>query len=284
MDSNYYYRKTALITGGSSGIGLAIAKKLAAQGACVWILARREEVLQQALEEIKAARIDPGQEMGIIQANIADRETVTSRLQQHIAQYGAPDILINGAGITHPALFTDTPFSVFDEIMQINFQGTVNVTKTVLPAMIARGSGHLAIVGSGGGFIGLIGYSAYSASKFALRGFADVLRQECRPTGVKVHYIAPSDTQTPQLEYENTFKPAITRELVGSNSKVQTADQVADSVLPQMARGRYMIIPGGDTRLYYYLTNTFGLVYPVMDLLVDQAWKKINAAKGNGRK
>lgn len=281
MINHYYQGKTALITGGSSGIGLAIAKKLAALGANVWLLARREDVLQRALTEVTAARRDPAQQMGAIRADIAERGGVTTLLNEHLAQYGAPDILINGAGITHPALFVDTPLSVFDDMMRVNFQGTVNVTKTLLPAMLKRGSGHLAFIGSGGGFLGIIGYSAYSASKFALRGFSDVLRMECRQTGVKVHYIAPSDTQTPQLEYENTFKPAITREFVGSNSKIQTAEQVANYVVPQMARGRYMIIPGGDARLYYQLTNTFGIFYPILDLLLDQAWKKVNRSQGN---
>jgi 3-dehydrosphinganine reductase len=282
MKSSYYHGKSALITGGSSGIGLAFAKHLASLGAHVWILARRMEVLATAKQEIESVRLDATQTVGTLCADICDRELVTAVLKEHLALHGAPDILFNGAGITHPALFVDTPIEIFDDIIGTNYLGTINVIRVFLPAMLARGSGHVAIVGSGAGFLGIIGYSAYCSSKFALRGLADVLRVECKPSGVKVHYIAPADTQTPQLDYENQFKPAITREFVGSGSVVHSPEEVAVTVAREMARGRYMIVPAAEARLYYNITNSFGVFYPIVDLVLNRAWKKVNRSKGNG--
>lgn len=282
MQTSYYHGKSALITGGSSGIGLAFAKHLAGLGANIWILARRQEVLDAARLEIEAVRLEPSQQVGTLTADICDRETVTAVLKEHLERHGAPDILFNGAGITHPAMFVDTPIEIFDDIIGTNYLGTINVIRVFLPSMLARGSGHLAIVGSGAGFLGIIGYSAYCSSKFALRGLADVLRVECKPSGVKVHYIAPADTQTPQLDYENQFKPAITREFVGSASVVHSPEEVAVKVARQMERGKYMIVPAAEARLYYNITNSFGIFYPIVDLILNQAWKKVRRSNGNG--
>ncbi len=275
-----YQGKCVLITGGSSGIGLALAKQLAAQGANVWILARRLDALQKACAEIEAARRSPDQRVGYLQGDIADREQIVLLLEQYLQDHGAPDILVSNAGITYPAMFSGTPFEVFDEIMQVNYLGTVNVLHTVLPAMAARRMGNIVIVGSVAGFMAVPGYAAYSASKFALRALADTLRLECKQAGVQVHYVAPSDTQTPQLEYENQFKPEITREL-SKGAKIMTAEHVASSVLRGMARGRYMIIPGSDARLYYNIIHAFGLFYPILDTVVNQAWKKVRRSKSD---
>jgi 3-dehydrosphinganine reductase len=281
--TTYYNGKNVLITGGSSGIGLALAKNLAAQGANIWILSRRPESLNAARQEIEAARARPSQTVGTLEGNIADREQIIAVLNAYLEQYGPPDILVNCAGITYPAMFADTPFEVFDDLMRTNFTGTVNVIKTVLPGMAARGSGHVSIVGSGGGFLALIGYSAYSPSKFALRALADVLRMEYKHQGIKLHYVAPPDTQTPQLEYENEFKPAITRELVGSNSQVQTPENVARVIARGMERNQYMIVPGLEMKVYYNLVNGFGIFYFLLDFALNRAWKKVYRSQGNGR-
>lgn len=273
-----YHGKNVLITGGSSGIGLALAKQVAAQGANVWILSRRLDALQKACTEIEAARENPAQQVGYLQGDIANREQIVHLLGQYVQDFGAPDILVSNAGITYPAMFNDTPLDVFDEIMQVNFLGAVNVIRTLLPAMAARRSGNIVIVGSVAGFMAVPGYAAYSASKFALRALADTLRLECKQVGIQVHYVAPSDTQTPQLEYENRFKPEITKE-ISKGARVMTADQVASAVIQSVARNRYMIIPGGDARLYYNIIHAFGLFYPILDTVVNQAWKKVRGTK-----
>jgi 3-dehydrosphinganine reductase len=279
---NPYQNKLVLISGGSSGIGLALAKHLASKGANIWIMARRVDQLEAACDEIKGARKSSDQMVGTLSVDISNREQVFSTLANFTLQNGTPDYLVNSAGITYPGLFEDLSPEIFDQMMNVNVLGTVNVIKAILPGMIQKKSGHIIILGSGAGFIGTIGYSAYGASKFALRGLADVLRVELKPHGIQVSFVAPGDTQTPQLDYENKFKPAITRAFVGNNSKVQSAEYVAEVIARDVARGRYMITPGFDVSLFYNLTNTFGIVYPIVDILMSQAWKQVNGSKNNG--
>jgi 3-dehydrosphinganine reductase len=278
---NPYHNKLVLISGGSSGIGLALAKHLASLGSNVWIMARRLDQLEIARKEIEGARKSLDQIVGTLSIDISNREQVFSALADFTQQNGTPDYLANCAGITYPGLFEDISPEIFDQMMNVNVLGTVNVIKAILPGMIQKKTGHIIIIGSGAGLIGTIGYSAYGASKFALRGLADVLRVELKPHGIRVSLVAPGDTQTPQLDYENQFKPAITRAFVGNNSKVQSAEYVADVIARDVARGRYIITPGFDVSLYYNLANTFGIVYPIVDMLMSQAWKQVNSSKNN---
>jgi 3-dehydrosphinganine reductase len=158
--------------------------------------------------------------------------------------------------------------------MEVNFFGTVNVVKAVLPGMMARGSGHIVNISSGAGFIGLFGYAAYGASKYAVRGFSDILRAEMKPHGIHVSVVFPPDTDTPQLAYELPFKPYETKALTGT-AKVQSPESVASTVLKGVRRNRYVILPGVDTWLFYHLSNLLGNgVYPVMDMMIADARRK----------
>jgi 3-dehydrosphinganine reductase len=260
----------SLITGGSSGIGLALAKKLAAQGAHVWILARDPARLDAASQEITAARRSASQLVGSISADVSDYEQVSAVLAKFSDSKGVPDLLVNSAGITRPGYFTEMGMEIHRANMEVNYFGTLNVTKTLLPGMIQRGSGHIVNISSLAGMFGVYGYSAYGPSKFAIRGLSDSLRYELKEHGIHVSVVFPPDTQTPQLEYEQPYKPPITVELDKAN-KILSAEAVADAIVQGVARERYIITPGFDSTLYYQLTNFFGLVYPVMEFMVAQA-------------
>jgi 3-dehydrosphinganine reductase len=124
------------------------------------------------------------------------------------------------------------------------------------------------------GYLGVYGYPAYGASKYAVRGFSDALRAELKPKGISVSVVFPPDTDTPQLAYEDQFKPAITRAL-SSSAKVMSANEVAQITLRQSARKRYIITPGFESALFFTLSNLLGrLIYWVMDLQIAQAMKK----------
>jgi len=274
----FYTGKQVLITGGSSGIGLALAKIIAHYGGVITILARRADKLAAAKAEIEGLG---GAQVITLQVDISDREQVNRVLANHVQQYGTPDVLVNCAGNTYPGMFADLPLDVFDDLMAANYHGTVYVTKTILPGMIARRSGTICIVSSVAGFLGTVGYSAYGATKFALRGLSDALYYELKPHNIKMALVFPADTETPQLEFDNLKKPAITRELVGSNSKTYTAEYVATAIAKGIAAGRHIITPGADTTLFYLLTNTFGLVYPLYSFFVNQAWRKVDRTENN---
>ena len=108
--------------------------------------------------------------------------------------------------------------------MDLNYFGTVNMVKALLPAMLERGSGHIVNISSVAAFLGVFGYSAYGASKYAVRGFSDVLRAEVKPLGVRVSVVFPPDMDTPGLANENKTKPFETHEIEGKHGCVSSGE------------------------------------------------------------
>jgi 3-dehydrosphinganine reductase len=187
------------------------------------------------------------------------------------ARSGTLDLLVNSAGIAYPGYFETLDPKVFRDTIEINYLGTVYATKAVIPGMMRRGSGHIVNISSMAGLIGVYGYTAYGGSKYAVRGFSDVLRAEMKPYGVRVSIAFPPDTDTPQLAFENQIKPPETRAIAGSASIMQP-EVVAEAILKGVRRNQYMIIPNLEGKLIYHAGNLLGnLIYPVMDLLVAQA-------------
>jgi 3-dehydrosphinganine reductase len=275
--------KTALITGGSSGIGLAVGRSLAEKGANVWLLARGVDGLNSALESMK---YNDSQYCGTISADVSDWDQVLAAVAQIESEIGVPDLVVNSAGVAHPGYFQDLGIEIFHWMMDVNYFGTVYICKAVVPGMVARGSGHIVNISSGAGFIGRYGYSAYGATKYAVRGFTDVLRSELKPLGIKVSIAFPPDTDTPQLDYERGFQPSETRALAGIASLISprwenmsttlSPEEVADSIMHQVERGRYMILPGFEMKLLYWLDRLLGSgIYPILDWLIVRA-QRIN--------
>jgi 3-dehydrosphinganine reductase len=263
--------KVALVTGGSSGIGLATAVALADQGSHVWLLARREEQLKKALAEVESHRQFPEQFFGMLPADVSDVDQVNAAVNRVIASSGTPDLVIASAGVVEPGYFQDLDLEDFHWMMDVNYFGIVYLTRAVLPAMLERKSGHLVYLSSVGGLVGVVGYTGYSGSKFAVRGFSDALRSELKPLGIDVSVVYPTDTDTPQLEYDNQRKPP---EWGGTNANpsAMAPEAVAQAILHGVARKRYMILPGAGAKFYYWLTSLLGpLWYPILDLLVVQA-------------
>jgi 3-dehydrosphinganine reductase len=263
-----YEGKTALVTGGSSGIGLALAKLLAARGAQVWLLARRGDLLETARGEV-------GHGCRSLAADVSDWNAVRKAAEQIARETGTPDLVFNSAGVTHPGYVEELDVDIFRQMIEINYLGTVHVVKAVLPGMLERGSGWIVNICSAAGFLGVFGYTAYGASKYALRGFSDALRAEMKPRGIRVTIAFPPDTDTPQLAYEEPLKPAETRALSSSAGRL-SAETVAEAILRGMRRGRYAIVPGSENQFLYRLSGLLGDgVYPVMDWMVADARRKV---------
>ncbi|MCC5024361.1 MAG: SDR family NAD(P)-dependent oxidoreductase [Candidatus Synoicihabitans palmerolidicus] len=127
--------------------------------------------------------------------------------------------------------------------MAVNYFGTLYALKTVLPAVRTRGSGRVILLSSGTGLFGFFGYSAYGATKLALRGLAESLHAECRDSGVNIHIVYPPDTDTPQLAHENQTKPPETAAITADGG-LWTAEAVAKLILRQATAGRFSITPG----------------------------------------
>jgi 3-dehydrosphinganine reductase len=274
MKTAYWDHTLVLVTGGSSGIGLAIARAAAQQGAHVWLAARRPEVLESALAQVKAAAIRADQRFGFISVDLSDSEQAAEAIEKVIQQAGVPDILVNSAGAAHPGYVQELKPEIFRWMMDANYFSTVYATKAVLPGMIARKSGHIINISSAAGFLGVFGYTAYGATKFAIVGFSEALQAEMRRYNIRVSVVYPADTQTPQLDYENQFKPPETKAISG-NAKALRPEQVAQSVLQQASQGHFSIFTSLDVRLFYLLNKLLpkSLVFAVLDSMANSGQK-----------
>ena len=263
-----------LITGGSSGIGLALAKALVSQGSDVYLLARKRKNLKDARKELTNLLVREDQQVHLISADVTDYPALSRILRRWIDRYGIPDLVVNSAGVTYPGYFQDLDIDIFHWLMDVNYFGTLHTIKCLIPGMIERGSGTIVNISSQAGFVSIFGYSGYSASKFAVRALSDSLRAEMKDLGLQIAIVFPPDTQTPQLEFEEPLKPKETKAL-SSQSSTLTADQVAASILSGLQQGKYVILPGLEGKLFYRLVNILGnLQYPILDWLVSRAQKK----------
>jgi 3-dehydrosphinganine reductase len=243
--TRHFAGKHALITGGSGGIGLAIARRLVDIGAGVTLVARRPEPLHSAAAAL-SARLNSAS-VRTLALDVSDEGSVAESVPRELAEQPI-DAVINAAGISHPVMFLDATPEDLREQMDVNYWGTVWVTRAALPHLLERGGGNVVIMGSISGRIGAHGYAGYSASKAALFGFAEVLRAELASRGVVVTIAMPSSTETAMLEHERESAPDPAKRLIKA-TRVISADKVAEAVVNASARGRFSVVPGLDARL-----------------------------------
>ena len=235
------------VVGGSMGIGLAVAKKLAARGDDVALFARREAPLAAAAVEVAGARRSPAQRVAWWSLDVTDGPAVVAVLDRAMAALGTPDLLVNCAGRAIPKRFEAITADDLEATLRTNLVGCWRTIQAVLPHMRRRGSGHVVNTASLAGLLGVFGYADYCASKFALVGLSEVLRSELAQDGIGVSVLCPPDVDTPGFAEENRHKPPETV-AVSSGGSVLTPEAVADALLAGLARGRFLIVPGRDAR------------------------------------
>lgn len=265
-----YEGTTIYITGGSSGIGFAFACELAALGANVLIFARDRSRLAGALAGIEHCRKSASQRSGAIPLDVSDADATRAVMASAVQDFGAPDILINSAGIGYADYFENISDAAFDRVMRINLYGVRNVIGALLPAL-KETRGSIVVVSSYSSLMGLFGYTAYATSKFALNGFLECLRPEVRRYGIRISVVCPPVVETPLVEEERKTIPreAINlKKLPGELS----AEQVARYAIRHMARHRYLIIPGFKARALYLLHRI--LPTALTNAIVDRAVRK----------
>ncbi len=265
--------KVAFITGGSSGIGLACAELLATRGADVAIFARGQQQLDSALAQIERNRVTQRQRFLAVRLDVSQHTQVENILNKAVSDFGAPDILINSAGVSFPQRFEDIPYARFDEIVHINLHGTWNTIAILLPYMKKHG-GYIVNVSSVAGYIGVYGLSAYSASKFAVIGLSEALRSELKRFNISVSVLCPPDVDTPMLERSKKIRPEETAAVSSSASLIKPID-VAREVVAGMGRGQFLILPGSGTKYTYFMKRLFpGLVQSVMDSQIKKVTQR----------
>ncbi len=278
-----YKDKIVLITGGTSGIGLELARILAARGARLFLFARSQDNLIKTINDLQT--VQAGEYHGI-PTDVSDANQVAQSVKQVIEMAGVPDLLINCAGAAHPGYVQDLDLEIFRWMMDVNYYGTVFVTKAVLPGMIERKSGYIVNIASLAAVVGMYSYTAYGASKFALRGFSDALRMEMKPHGIQVTIVYPADTDTPQLTYENQYKPAELKQILQILPALDPIppEQVARAIVDGIDRQKNVIIPDLGTSLIIKLINILGNgIYPVLDWLLVRAQGQIKSQSGSDK-
>jgi short-subunit dehydrogenase len=244
--------KIAWITGASSGIGEALAYKLNNRGAKLIISSRRKE----ALEEVKQKCTNPT-DVHIITLDLAQTDQLAAKAEEALNIFGHIDYLFNNGGISQRSEVTDTKLEVIRRVMEINFFGTVALTKAVLPSMIERQSGHIVVTSSVMGKFGTRLRSSYAASKHALHGYFDSLRQEVFDDNINVSLVCPGFIKT------NVTKNA----LEGDGSKHNKmgkgqqngmpADKFAEKLIPKILKEKEEIYIGGKEIWGVYLKRLF---------------------------
>lgn len=247
--------KRFYITGGSSGIGLAVARTLSALGAHIAIFARNMAGLESARKTIERDRRSTDQKIDIMQTDVSDHGDVTQKMKQAVAEFGAPDIVITSAGVGNADYFENISHEAFDALMKINVYGTRSVIAALLEDLKKRG-GQIVIIASVAGFMGMFGYTSYATSKFALVGFAECLRAELKPQGVSVTLVCPPEVDTPFLKNEDTIPPE--GRAIKNMAGTLTVQPVAEAIVRGISRKRFLVIPGRYIRFLFFnhrLTN-----------------------------
>jgi 3-dehydrosphinganine reductase len=243
----------AIVTGGSSGIGLETARLLDQRGARVSLVARdrgRLEAARVATRAVATASID-----------VADADAVTAGFEALRARHGPCDLLVASAGAARPGYFEQLDVDVFRDQMELDYFGTLHCVRAVVPEMLERGRGTIVGIASTAALIGVFGYSAYAPAKHAVRGLMDTLRAELGPRGLHVACAFPPDTDTPGLATENELKPTETVAVSGSLRPVSPA-RVAAAVVRGIERDRAAITCDPRTAL---LLRGGGVLAPVVE-------------------
>jgi 3-dehydrosphinganine reductase len=250
-----------IISGGSSGIGLALALQLAADGWDLTIMARKPDQLDSARKRILDAARRPDASVCAVPVDVCDEAAVQAAVQAAVAELGPPSLVVASAGIVIPGRFFDLSSDAFMTTMAVNYFGSVHLVRAALASMRPRRSGHIVLVSSGAGLVGFYGYTAYAPSKFAVRGLAEALRSELVPDGIGVHIVYPPDTDTPQLRGEMRERPEATTRIVG-NVRIHSPEGVAAAIIRGVERGSFTIAPGWKMRV---LAGLNSLIVPLLN-------------------
>ena len=210
------------------------------------LIARSVERLEMAAARLRSAV--PGSVLGTSSADVSDREAVADAFARAVRERGSVDALVCSAGVSRPGRFMELDDAVFRSMIDIDFYGTLWPIRAVVPDMVRKRRGSVVGISSAAGLVGVYGYSAYGAAKFAVRGLLESLRTELAPHGVHVGCVFPPDVDTPMLADEEAFKPVETKAIAGA-IKPLTADRVASAVIRGIDRRQAEIFADPATRI-----------------------------------
>jgi 3-dehydrosphinganine reductase len=263
--NNQYAGKNIIITGGSSGIGFAIAKEFALRGSRLFLIARNLDRLKASADRLRnqfhAITVE------VFSADVSDEQRIGDVMSEIGQRFGGIHVLILNAGITVHGKFEDIELEDLKTVMDVNYFGAVVCLKAALPFLKEQEGAQIGVVSSVAGYVGLFGYSGYAPSKFALIGLSECLRMEL---DVQVTVIYPPDTQTPMLEKERKHNLPETL-AINQKAKVMQAGEVAAALLRGMQKGKFQVYCNAESRLIHFLRGFWpGLLFGQLDGIVQK--------------
>jgi 3-dehydrosphinganine reductase len=241
-----------IITGGSSGLGLALATHYAGTGAQVAIIARNADKLSAAAQQVQR---QTGRAVLHAAADVVNPDEATQALVRLIEQMGGVDLLINNAGILLEGYFENLRPQDFQQVMEVNVFGVINVIQACLPEL-KLSQGKIVNVASMAGYSGVFGYTAYSTSKHALIGFSESLRYELKPQGVSVQIICPPEFDSPMVDTLDQYRTAENRAHAQMIPK-SSLEHIAQSTINAIGGNQFVHFTGWRTGMTAFFLRHF---------------------------
>ena len=274
MNRNFWTGRHVVVTGGTSGIGHAVTELLLEYGARVSVVALDDDAARSMTLRKEAG-------LRVLGADVRDPDQVHAALVAARESFGPVDSLITCAGIVKPGYFHEFTDDDLRRQMDVNYFGTLWAVRAALPDLMARRGSTITVMSSAAGLLGVFGYGAYVPSKFAVRGLAEVLRQEYKPHGITVTAVYPPDVDTPMLAGEQPLKPPELRAL-SNGDRPLTAAQVARALLEGTETGKARVIPGASTKAIALAAGAApGLLARYMDSLIAKARTRSSMSVGS---
>jgi 3-dehydrosphinganine reductase len=245
MILNPFKEKNILITGGSKGIGLEMAKELGRLGANIAILARNKDDLEAAKEEI-----EPSGNIRVVAyaCDVTDAEMLSDCVNMVRFEFGSIDGVIANSGYCHPGNFHEIDIQDFDRQIDTNLKGVIYTLRYAIPYILENDlGGFVAITSSPAGSAGIFGFSAYGATKGALNNLAHVLRQEYGDKKIRVHLLMPPDTDTAGYQEEIKLYPPETKSILGGGP-LMSPEVVGKKLVRGIANQKSIVVVGGMSK------------------------------------
>lgn len=273
--------RTAVLTGAASGIGEQLAHGLGLRGSDLVLIDRDAERLDAVAAAVRERH--PGIAVSTKVVDLADREATAALAQEVLDEHPRIGLLINNAGVALGGRFAQLTLEEFEWVMDVNFRAPVVLTHTLLPALTAEPGGHLVNVSSLYGLIGPAGQSAYSSSKFAIRGFSEVLRHELAPLGTGVTQVHPGGIRTRVAESARVGSGVSAEEVERSRQAFRSLltyppEKAAEEILDGVERRRTRVLIAASAKVPDVLARVLpGSYGGVLDRLTAVLAKRARA-------
>ena len=266
--------KTAIICGGSKGIGKAAAIDLVKRGCNVMLIARNKQILDEAAKLANEGKTNDNQFVETFVCDTTDFEKLKVFMDDFVANRGVPDYLYNSVGYAKPMYIEHHTPDDFRRNMETNYYGQLFPTLALLPHMMKARKGYIINTSSVLGYMGIMAYASYAPTKFAILGLSEVFRHELKPYNISISVLYPPDTATEGFEEENKTKPEECK-MMSEGGGLMTSEQVASILIKGILKKKFDILPGQAGLLKFMFRHSPYLVRSIIDRQYRNARKKL---------